>query len=353
MKWVEMHDTSSAGIQTRLKTAGLFALAVTVAGLFILNKITLLGTPPPENIIDYSQFPWYEIPVQYVINYTQNAWSSLLFAFFLGGFIQEFTPKGLIEKHLGSHALRSYFLAVLLAPIMITCSCSVIPIYVSILVSGASLGVAMTFFLMAPAANFITVLLTGEYLGWDLGILRLIFSAIAAIISGYVFDRTKLAQDLVKQYREMRAGKAKRLLQIKTLDDRISSAYNNIWALMKGILSYLLIGLVVVSYIAAYLPEESVVLFFSGFWGIFFGALLGGPLYTPALVEIVLTSSLISKGMARSAALAFMMGQPYDFVSMPPNSRYFKWKGVLIYTVIFFVASITAGVFYTLVYGWI
>lgn len=348
-----MQNTDNTGFQTRLKTAGLVIIALAVVGLFVLNKITLLGTAPPQKLIDYSQFPWYEIPIQYTINYTQNAWTSLLFAFFLGGFIQEFTPKGLIEKYLGSSKLQSYFLAILLAPIMITCSCSVIPIYVSILMSGASLGVAMAFFLMAPAANFITVLLTGEYLGWDLGILRLIFSAIAAFAAGYVFDRTKLAQELVKQYREIRAGKAKRLLQIKTFDDRIVSAYSNIWTLMKGILSYLFIGLVVVSYIAAYLPEESVVLFFSGFWGIFFGALLGGPLYTPALVEIVLTSSLIQKGMARSAALAFMMGQPYDFVSMPPNSRYFRWKGVLIYTIIFFVASITAGVFYTWVYGWI
>jgi hypothetical protein len=343
----------SVSLQTRLKTAGLLALAVGVLGYFIFNKITLLSTPPPQKLIDYSLFPWYEIPIQYMLNYIQSAWISLLFAFFLGGFIQEFTPKGLIEKYLGSNKLRSYLFAILLAPVMVTCSCSVIPIYVSILMSGATLGVAMTFFLMAPAANLITILLTGEYLGWDLGLLRLIFSGIAAIVSGYVFDRTKLAHELAKEYKEIRAGKAKRLLQIKTIDDRIVTAYNDIWALMKSILIYLLIGLVVVSYIAAYLPEESVVLYFSGFWGIFFGALLGGPLYTPALVEIVLTSSLITKGMARSAALAFMMGQPYDFVSMPPNSRYFRWKGVLIYTTIFFVASIVSGIVYTWVYGWI
>jgi len=348
-----MHMQDGASLQTRLKTAVLFALAVGVLGYFIYNKITLLNTPPPQKLVDYSLFPWYEIPFQYIINYINSAWISLLFAFFLGGFIQEFTPKGLIEKYLGSSSIRSYFLAILLAPVMVTCSCSVIPIYVSILMSGATLGVAMTFFLMAPAANLITILLTGEYLGWDLGLLRLIFSGIAAVISGFVFDRTKLAHELAKGYQEIRAGKAKRMLQIKTFDDRMVSAYNNIWALMKGILLYLLIGLVVVSYIAAYLPEESVVLYFSGFWGIFFGALLGGPLYTPALVEIVLTSSLLHKGMARASALAFMMGQPYDFVSMPPNSRYFKWKGVIIYTIVFFVFSIASGIVYSWIFGWI
>jgi len=341
------------GLQTRLKTAGLLALAVGVLVYFIINKIMLFITPPPQSLIDYSLFPWYEIPIQYLFNYFKSAWISLLFAFFLGGFIQEFIPKGLIEKYLGSNKLRSYLFALLLAPVMVTCSCSVIPIYVSILMSGATLGVAMTFFLMAPAANLVTILLTGDYLGWDLGILRLVFSGIAALLAGYIFDRTKLAEDLAKGYKEIRAGKVKRMLQIKTFNDRIVAAYQNVWALMKSILLYLIIGIVVVSYLAAYLSEESIVLYFSGYWGIFFGALLGGPIYTPALVEIVLTSSLLNKGMARSAALAFMMGQPYDFVSMPPNSKYFKWKGVIIYTSIFFIVSIVSGIVYTWVYGWI
>ncbi len=320
---------------------------------FVINKIELLSTPPPSQTIDYSQFPLYEIPIRYIIDYGRNAWSSLLLAFFIGGAIQEYVKEDMIVKYLGSHGLRNYLLAALLSPLFITCSCSVIPIYVSILMSGATVGVAMTFFLMAPAANLITILLTGDYLGWDLGLFRLFFSMIAAVLCGFVFDRTKLARDLQKQYDDVRVGKAKKLLLTKTINDRVRNVYNNIWFLMKSILAYLLIGLIIVSYIAAFLPSEWIVSYFTGWLGIFFGSLLGGPLYTPTLVEIVLTSTLLAKGMSRSTALAFMMGQPYDFVSMAPNSRFFKWRGVLIYTVIFFLFSLIAGVAYVALFGWI
>jgi uncharacterized membrane protein YraQ (UPF0718 family) len=75
--------------------------------------------------------------------------------------------------------------------------------------------------------------------------------------------------------------------------------------------------------------------------------------YTPALVEIVLNSALLAKGMSRSTALAFMMGQPYDFVAWVPNSKFFRWSGVFIYSAIFFLFSIIVGLVYVMIFGWI
>ncbi len=46
-----------------------------------------------------------------------------------------------------------------------------------------------------------------------------------------------------------------------------------------------------------------------------------------------------------------MMGQIYDVVSMVPNSRFFKWKGVALYTVIYFLFSVISGIFYGLLLG--
>ncbi|MHA1725230.1 MAG: hypothetical protein ACTSXH_10375, partial [Promethearchaeota archaeon] len=63
------------------------------------------------------------------------------------------------------------------------------------------------------------------------------------------------------------------------------------------------------------------------------------------------TKSLLEKGMSRSTALSFMMGQPYDVVSMVPNSRFFKWKGVGIYFIIFFLFSVISGLLYGIFLG--
>jgi uncharacterized membrane protein YraQ (UPF0718 family) len=335
----------------RIRSFFLLALIVLILVLFVINRAKLFIAQPPAHGVDYSQYPWYAIPFWYIFNYLKAAWISLLFAFVVGGIIQEFVPQDLIKKYLNSHRFSSYIIAAAMAPIFITCSCSVVPIYVGLLVAGASLGTVLTFFLMAPAANFITIVLTGEYLGWDLGLFRLLFSFIAAVMCGYLFDRSKFGKDIEEKYHQMQVGTAKKIQMQKTVDDRILNVWKNMLALIKDIFPLLLLGLVIVSYIAAYLPSEWITSVFSGFWGIVFGALLGGPIYTPALVEIVLTRSLLDKGMARSTALAFMMGQPYDFVAVAPNAKYFKWQGVLLYFIIFFIMSIVAGVIYALVYS--
>lgn len=339
-----------------LYTVAYFVFLAAIVGLFIYFKIRMAISPPPTEVIDYSQYEWYLIPYLYIINYIKNAWYSLILAFLLAGIIYEFIPNKIIKKWLGGGKFHHYLLAAALAPLFITCSCSVIPVYVGILASGASLGVAMTFFLMAPAANFITIMLTGEYIGWDLGLWRLGWSFVAAVICGIIFDQFKFTKKLREEFdakiaEQEEVKKAKRLTLKKTIHDRVESAYTFSWTLVKTVLPRLLFGLIVVSFLVAYIPDSWVENYFQGIVGIVIAAILGGPLYTPTLVEIAMTQSLIVLGMDRATALSFMMGQPYDFVSMVPNSKYFTWKGVLIYTLVFFLFSIISGLIFALAYG--
>ncbi|MHA1822213.1 MAG: permease [Promethearchaeota archaeon] len=338
-------------MRTKIKTAFFITFFVLILVYFFYSKIKLLTSPVPSKTIDYSQYSWYMIPVWYLWNYILHAWNSLLLSFLLAGFIHEFIPEDYIKKVLGTGKFRDYLIAAALAPVFITCSCSVIPIYVGILMSGATIGVTMTFFLMAPAANFITIMMTGEYVGWDLGIWRLVFSFLAAVLSGWIFDHLKMSKELGLKYKKMTAGSLNQMKIERTIHDKIGDAYNFSWKLAKQIIPLLTAGLVIVSYLAAYMPDEWVTLYFTGITGIVIAALLGGPLYTPTLVEIVLTRALLDKGMSRATALSFMMGQPYDIVSMVPNSKYFGWRGIIIYTIVFFVASILSALLYGVVVG--
>lgn len=324
---------------------------ILILGLIIWSKIELVISPIPEEPVDYSIYPWFLVPVMYIIDYFKHAAVSLAFAFLLAGIIQEFIPQNTIFKYLGPGKKRNYIIAALLAPVFITCSCSVIPVYAGILMAGAGAGVAMTFLLMAPAANFLTLWITGDYLGWDLVLLRYVFSFIAAIICGIIYAKTKMARDIEKKYEGIRVGKVNESLEDKDIHQRIIGSYRYSWQMVKVVLPFLLLGLVIVSYLDAYLPDELIAPFLTGYVGLIIGALIGGPLYTPTLVEVVLTKSLLIKGMSRSTALSFMMGQPYDVVSMVPNSRFFKWKGVLIYFLIFLLFSILSGLFYGLILG--
>ncbi|MHA1793266.1 MAG: permease [Promethearchaeota archaeon] len=320
--------------------------------LLVLDKIKLFIMPIPQEGMDYARYAWYLVPLVYIVNYFSHAGISLTFAFLLSGLIQEFIPQKTVIKYFGSNRKINYVIAALMAPLFITCSCSVIPIYSALLITGAGIGVAMTFLLMAPAANLLTLWITGDYLGWDLVLLRYVFSFLAAIVCGMIFARTKTAKEIEKSIiRVNNVGEKAKSLEDVDLASRIENWYKNSWEMVKKVLPYLVIGLALVSFLAAYLPEDLIRPYLTGFTGIIIGAAIGGPLYTPTLVEIVLTKSLLNSGMSRSTALSFMMGQPYDVVSMAPNSKFFKWKGVAIYTIIFFLFSILSGILYGLVLG--
>jgi len=139
-------DTKITNFYERIRTFFLIGLILAILIIFIGNRVSLFIATPPSHGVDYSQYPWYLIPFYYIVDYLKAAWISLLFAFILGGIIREFVPQEWIKKYLRKNRFSSYVLAALMAPIFITCSCSVVPIYVGFLVAGASLGVVMTFF---------------------------------------------------------------------------------------------------------------------------------------------------------------------------------------------------------------
>ena len=57
--------------------------------------------------------------------------------------------------------------------------------------------------------------------------------------------------------------------------------------LAKQILPYFIVGLVIVNYVEAYLPQELVTGYLTGVTGVLLASVVSEPLYTPTLVEIV------------------------------------------------------------------
>jgi uncharacterized membrane protein YraQ (UPF0718 family) len=65
-----------------------------------------------------------------------------------------------------------------------------IPIFGGIMAAGAGLGPASTFLLMVPAANFLAILFTSEFILPLLAAARFVFSFVIAILLGFVVVRT-------------------------------------------------------------------------------------------------------------------------------------------------------------------
>jgi len=94
---------------------------------------------------------------------------------------------------------------------------------------------------------------------------------------------------------------------------------------------------------------ELVHIYLTGPFGVILAALLGGPLYTPTLIEVALGKALVDLGMSSGATVAWLMGQPYDIPNSLSTYRIVGWKIVVTYGILAFVSAVLSG----LIYGFI
>ncbi len=121
--------------------------------------------------------------------------------------------------------------------------------------------------------------------------------------------------------------------------------------LAKRIIPPFLVGLVAVSYFQAFFPSELVSTYLTGAFGVVLAALLGGPLYTPTLIEVALGKALVDLGMSPGATVAWLLGQPYDIPNSLSTYRIVGWKIVVTYGVLAFSFAVLSGIIYGLLVG--
>ena len=116
--------------------------------------------------------------------------SAMVPAFFLAAAISTFFSKETIIMAIGkkSNPLTSYPLAAFSGAILTVCSCGVLPIFMSLLQSGAGIGPAITFLYASPAINLISIIYTWKIIPAMLWA-RIIAVAICAIAIGWLMSK--------------------------------------------------------------------------------------------------------------------------------------------------------------------
>ena len=312
----------------------------------IIGAYTLTPSSTKEDLVG---LPLWQIPLVYIWDYAQHGWVCLGFAFTIAGVFSEFIPRDFMLRYMSSRKPISYLVATLMAPVFCVCSCTMVPIFAGIIYAGGGIGPALTFLLVAPANNILADIVTIQVLGWNIAVADMIAAGISAVIIGYLVSKTPWGARFEQQFQNNPKKNASIDLAKQPVDERLWSALKFSGYLAKRILPAFLIGLVAVSYFQAFFPEELVKTYLTGTFGVLLAALLGGPLYTPTLIEVALGKALVDLGMSPGATVAWLMGQPYDIPNSLSTYRIVGWKIVVTYGVLAFLAAILSGLIYGLI----
>ena len=333
-----------------LKTALMLAF---IAFFVIMMARAIVGAytlTPQSTAEDLKGLPLWQIPLAYIWDYAQHGWLCLGFAFTVAGLFQEFIPQSFMIRYMSSGKPSSYLVATLLAPIFCVCSCTMVPLFSGLLYAGSGIGPALTFLLVAPANNILSDIITAQVLGWNIALADMIAAGISAVAIGYIVSRTPWGREFERRFEKPRQAASVDLIE-QPLDERLWSALQFGAYLAKRIVPAFLVGLVAVSYVQAFFPEDLVKAYLTGPTGVVFAALLGGPLYTPTLIEVALGKALVNLGMSPGATVAWLMGQPYDIPNSLSTSRIVGWRIVVTYGALSFVSAVLSGLIYGILVG--
>ncbi|AHY13771.1 MULTISPECIES: permease [Citrobacter] len=298
--------------------------------------------------------------------------SALFFLISAGvSLIRQKIPDQKIQRMLGARKGRGYILASLLGAVTPFCSCSTIPMLRGLLSAKAGFGPTLTFLFVSPLLNPIIIGLMWVTFGWKVTLLYAVIAATVSVLASILldvlgFDRhivetskplasccgvssgktpeTKLQsvsaccsvsnqqdiganscskpQETFKSFSAFRGtncelscetGQTNKQFFPKSVvrePGAIRLAFQDAWTQFKDVLPYMMLGIVIGSFIYGFIPAEWIAAHAGNDnpFAIPLSAIIGIPLYIRAEAVIPLASVLMDKGMGTGAVMALIIG---------------------------------------------
>jgi uncharacterized membrane protein YraQ (UPF0718 family) len=323
-------------------------------------------------------------------------------AFLLAGAIVTFVDREAVVRYLGESArkVRSFSLASGSSFFLAACSCTVIPVASGLYYGGAAVGVAFIVLWVAPAANILALVYTGNVIGPEMVLARIVAAVLMAFVVGGVMtlafgrergnDPSASAVSPAAPTRVI-SGRAVALIVLIVLSlllpnylvlegpylhkiavwalctlavalfawrsiprRQIGDWLRESWWFVKIIFPLLLAGVFVVGIIGKVLPEEWIRHYLggNGLRASFLATLLGSVTYFATMTEAPFVDTLMKLGMGKGPALALLLTGPG--LSLPnwlAIARVFGVKKALVYVPTLVVLGTLVGwLFGTLVF---
>ena len=226
---------------------------------------------------------------------------------FVIGFIRTWLPEGRLKRWMGSRGILSNFIAALFGAITPFCSCSSIPIFISLLKAGVPLGVTFSFLITSPIINeYLVILMIGEF-GLPVTIAYIGSGLLIGTLGGAVLDKLKLEKHLEA---DIIASAHEDSTAIKhTLTTRLRYGWDESLSVIKQIWLWVIVGVGIGAFIHNYIPKETIhsLMEATGIFSVPIATALGVPMYGSCAAIVPIAVVLFQKGIPLGTALAFMM----------------------------------------------
>ncbi|EKB18704.1 permease [Aeromonas veronii] len=278
--------------------------------------------------------------------------------------IRQKIPDEKIQRMLGARHGKGYLLSTLLGAVTPFCSCSTIPMLRGLLSAKAGFGPILTFLFISPLLNPIIVGLMWATFGWKVTLLYAVIAASVSVMASMLLDRLGFERYVIdpkeatlscssgcgpvtrtttqahcsdNQRSAIRAIKPlngaaccpapqPEMAELSTLSccgdgtatltraPQLPTAWVkariDAWQQFKTVLPFLLMGVLIGSFIYGFIPAEWIAAHAGADnpLAIPFSAIVGIPLYIRAEAVIPLASVLLGKGMGMGAVMALIIG---------------------------------------------
>ncbi len=226
---------------------------------------------------------------------------------FVIGVLRTWLPEARLKRWMGRGGLWGNVVAALFGAITPFCSCSSIPIFISLLKAGVPLGVTFSFLITSPIINeYLVILMAGEF-GVSITVAYVLSGLIIGTLAGAVLGRMKLERHLETDITDV--STAAMLPKVLKWSDRIRYGWNEAVSVLKQIWLWVFVGVGVGAFIHNYVPQETIhrVMDATGIFSVPIATVLGVPMYGSCAAIVPVAVVLFEKGIPLGTALAFMM----------------------------------------------
>ena len=223
------------------------------------------------------------------------------------GVVRTWLPEQRLREWMNRGGLWGNLIAALFGAITPFCSCSSVPIFISLLKAGVPLGVTFSFLITSPIINEYLVILMASEFGVPVTLAYVASGLFIGTAAGAILGKMKLRHLLERDFiqsshNESNVTQFNFSLRLRYGIDEAVSVIRQIWL-------WVIVGVGIGAFIHNYVPQETIhaLINATGIFSVPLATVLGVPMYGSCAAIVPVAVVLFQKGIPLGTALAFMM----------------------------------------------